>query len=300
MIGKHIELFLVSGEPGGITTAEVAGWTGRVVAGPRSELASLLRREEARRNGAYILLGPDPAAVEGLRAYIGRTENLVARMANHRSRKDWWERVILISSREDSFNEGHWGQLESLMVEQARTAGRCTLDDNQQTPQARRLSEAQQSDVLAFLKEVEIVLPVLGVNILRARTVRIPAEPPHAKESPVFRYRIAKRNVDAKAQQVDGEFFLLEGSRVVPAWTSTGTSDSTRRAYEGMAAHHRKLVEDGSIRIEDGVGIVTRDIVFSSPSMAGAIAGGRSCNGRISWITDNQQTFGDWEAAAHD
>lgn len=29
MTGKHIEIFLVEGVPGGITTAEIAGWTGR-------------------------------------------------------------------------------------------------------------------------------------------------------------------------------------------------------------------------------------------------------------------------------
>ena len=31
MTGKHIELFLVEGVPGGITTAEIAGWTGQGV-----------------------------------------------------------------------------------------------------------------------------------------------------------------------------------------------------------------------------------------------------------------------------
>lgn len=63
MTGKHIELFLVEGVPGGLTTAEIAGWTGHVLSGPRSDLADVLRRPEAQRNGAYVLLGND-AAVE--------------------------------------------------------------------------------------------------------------------------------------------------------------------------------------------------------------------------------------------
>lgn len=32
--GHHIELFLVDGTPGGITTAEIIGWTGHVLSGP--------------------------------------------------------------------------------------------------------------------------------------------------------------------------------------------------------------------------------------------------------------------------
>ena len=51
MTGKHIELFLVEGVPGGITTAEIAGWTGHVLAGPRSDLGEVLERPEGSATG---------------------------------------------------------------------------------------------------------------------------------------------------------------------------------------------------------------------------------------------------------
>ena len=79
MSGKHIELFLVDGEPGGIMTADVSGWTGHVLSGPRTALTRLLTREEAHRNGVYLLLGDDPDAIENLACYIGRTENFLQR-----------------------------------------------------------------------------------------------------------------------------------------------------------------------------------------------------------------------------
>ncbi|MDO5081518.1 hypothetical protein [Buchananella hordeovulneris] len=120
MSGKHIEVFLVDGEPGGITTASISGWTGHILSGPRTALPRLLSRDEARRNGVYLLLGDDPDAIEGLSCYIGRTE--------------------------DSFYEGHWGYLEARLIEIATISKRCSLLDNAQTPQARKLSEAQQSD----------------------------------------------------------------------------------------------------------------------------------------------------------
>lgn len=298
MRGRHIELFLVDGEPGGITTAEVAGWTGHVLAGPRSELARMLRRDEAKRNGAYLLIGDNEDAVGGIECYIGRTENFAQRLRNHDAKKEFWDRVVMVSAKDDVFNEGHWGYLEARLVEQATLAQRSTLP-NIQTPQGRRLSEAQQSDMEAFIEQLEIVLPVLGVNVFRMRKARKVAAQPdvlpmETPESPIFTLT-GKGGVSAQAQVVGGEFTMLEGSTVVAQWIRTGNSDTTRRAYESLAARHTKLVADGSIVVENGKGRVTRDIAFTSPSTAGAVALGRSCNGRQAW-QHNGQTYAAWEA----
>ena len=43
MSGKQIKLFLVDGTPGGLTTAEITNWTGHVLTGARSDLASIHR-----------------------------------------------------------------------------------------------------------------------------------------------------------------------------------------------------------------------------------------------------------------
>lgn len=45
MSGKHIELFLVDGTPGGLT-AEILNWTGQVLGAPRSEISALVCRAE--------------------------------------------------------------------------------------------------------------------------------------------------------------------------------------------------------------------------------------------------------------
>ncbi|BFL98728.1 hypothetical protein TPCV3_03820 [Cutibacterium avidum] len=97
-MGKHIEIFLVDGVSGGITTAEIAGWTGHVLSGPRNDLTTLLERDEAQRNGAYLLLGSDPEALEGTQCYIGRSEDFRARIRNHNVSKEF-----LGSSRVDQF-----------------------------------------------------------------------------------------------------------------------------------------------------------------------------------------------------
>ena len=295
MSGKHIELFLVDGEPGGITTANVSGWTGHILSGPRTALTRLLAREETHRNGVYLLLGDDPDAIENVACYIGRTEDFSTRFRQHDRKKDWWDRAVLVSSRDDSFNEGHWGYLEARLVEVAATAKRCTLSDNAQTPQPRKLSEAQQSDAEAFLDQVRGVLPVLGVNILRStKTLPDRQAPPPGIDSPVFTLTVPKRDIYAQARIIGDEFIMLEGSHIVGEWTNKGSKQSTRRAYESYRSRHTKLVDDGSIAVDGLTGTLTRDVPFSSPSTAGSIATGRSCNGRIAWKWTGG-TYGDWE-----
>ncbi len=292
MNGKHIELFLVEGVPGGVTTAEIAGWTGHVLSGPRSDLADVLRRPEAKRNGAYLLLGDDDEAVGGVRCYIGRTENFVNRFRDHTAKKDFWDRVVLMTAKDDAFNEGHWGYLEARLVELAREAARVSLT-NDQTPQGRKLSEAQASDMEAFIAHLQIVLPVMGVNAIRTRRPAIPAMS-ETPESPVFALVNKKLGVDARAQVNGDEFTILEGSLVVGQWSRPGTAESTRRAYAAYRAHHDRLVADGSIAVDGMVGRLTRDVPFTSPSTAGAVALGRSSNGRMEW-TWSGGTYANWE-----
>ena len=140
MIGKHIEIFLVDGTPGGLTTAEIIGWTGHVVRGERVQLGDFLKREESNRNGVYILLGDDDTAPTGTRAYIGRSENIAQRLRNHATNKEFWDRFVTITTKDDTFTEGHWGYLEARLVAIAKDADRATLT-NDNSPQGRRLSE---------------------------------------------------------------------------------------------------------------------------------------------------------------
>ena len=295
MSGKQIKLFLVDGTPGGVTTAEITNWTGHVLSAQRSDLADLLRRDEAQRTGVYFLLGDDEDAVGGLRCYIGEADVVAERLKYHQRDKDFWDRVIVVTSKDSNLTKAHGRYLESRLISLATAANRTTLD-NKDRPPVPALPEADASDMDYFLAQLQIVLPVLGVNAIRVRPA--PAASTSGAvdtESPVFQLRHTKLGVDARAQQVDGEFTMLSGSVVVASWHGVGKADSTMKAYASYRAHHERLVNDGAIAVIDGVGRLTRDVVFSSPSTAGAVALGRSCNGRREWVAGNW-TFGDWES----
>ena len=301
MAGKQLRLFLVDGTPGGLTTLEIVNWTGRLVAGPRSDLSQLLGREdESRRPGVYLLIGDDETAVAGTRLYVGETDEIAGRLRTHHSEvrgKDFWTRVVTITSKDDNLTKGHTRYLESRLCEIAAEAQRCSLE-NGTAPTRPPLPEADRSDMETFIDYVRIALPVLGVNVLRGASQPKPAVVAPADDvvSPVFELNVPKQGIAARAQQIDGEFTLLEGSVIAPGVrVSERYAASTVNAYSVYRALHQRLVDEGSVRIEDGHGVLTRNVVFSSPSTAGAVATGRSCNGRQAWHTHDGQTFAAWE-----
>lgn len=295
MGGKQIRLFLVDGTPGGLTTAEITNWTGHVLTGPRSDVGTLLQREEARRTGVYLLLGDDEEALGETRCYIGEADDIAGRVRHHLRDKEFWDRIVVITSKDANLTKSHGRYLESKLIELASKAGRATLE-NGTAPPPPPLPEADASDMNEFLAQLQIVLPVLGVNVIRVRPVVVkPVGTSASTESPIFTLHEPGSGVLARAQQIDGEFTVLEGSTAVAEWSRVGGAASTQKSYASYRSHHGRLVADGVIAVDGDLGRFTRDYVFTSPSTAGAIIVGRSCNGRKEWVSSEGQTFGTWE-----
>lgn len=298
MGGKQLRLFLADGVPGGLTTLEIGNWTGRLVLAPRSKLKELAERDEAQRPGVYFLLGEDGSAVENLRCYIGETDEIRGRLRQHHDPtrgKDFWTRVVIVTSKDDHLTKAHTRFLESRLLELAHKAQRCTLD-NSNNPAFTGLPEADRSDMEYFIDQLKIALPMLSVNVLRGSEPTILEKVDTQSISPIFELSVAKRGIHAYAQQIDGEFTVLEGSSVaLPVEVQDNYSKSTRSAYALAYQKQQKLLSDGSVEIAGKVGRTTRNIVFGSPSSAGTVVTGRSSNGRTSWKTAEGLSFGQWE-----
>ena len=299
MNGKQVKLFLADGTPGGLTTAEITNWTGHVLSARRSDLDDLRRREEVQRTGVYLLLGDDETALGDTLCYVGEADVIATRLRHHANDPDkaYWDRVIVITSKDTNLTKSHGRYLESRLIDLARHAGRVSLA-NGTAPPPPNLPEADASDMEYFIGQLQIMLPVLGVNAIRVRPTN-PAISTDPLESPVFTLTNPKAGVHASAQQIDGEFTVLQGSRVVAFWRGIGKAHSTQRVYAGYRAKHESLLADGSIAVDNGVGVVTRDLAFSSPSTAGAVVVGRSCNGRTEWVS-SEGSFGAWESRGVD
>lgn len=304
-VGKSVRLFLADGTPGGLLTAEIMNWTGHVVAAPRSELADLLKRPETARTGVYLLLGDDPDSMGGQVAYIGEGDDISKRLYQHsrpedQGGKDFWDRAIVLTSKDANLTKAHARYLESRFITLAQLAKRARLT-NGTAPTPIALPEADVSDMEYYITQAKIILPVLGVNLFRSATTAIVATAasaanrvPVAVESPIFEVHLKKEGITAHAREIDGEFTVIEGSHARATWVGVGN--------DGYKALHEKLRQDGTIT-PNGEGPLrfTHDQVFASPSAAAAIVLGRSANGRIEWRTqDSGTTYGSWQSQGVD
>ncbi len=75
--GKTIRIFLADGEPAGILFAEISNWTRKVLVAPRPQLDQLSKREESRRTGVCLRVGPDPDDLSRTSAHIGEGDNVL-------------------------------------------------------------------------------------------------------------------------------------------------------------------------------------------------------------------------------
>lgn len=295
MNGKQIRLFLADGTPGGLLTAEIMNWTGHVIAAPRSDLPALLKRPEVKRTGIYLLLGDDPESPGRQLVYIGEGDDVGKRLYHHGrdEAKDFWDRAVVLTSKDLNLTKAHARFLESRFITLATEVGRSRLA-NSTAPEPIVLPEADRSDMEYFIAQAKIILPVLGINTLRATSVQAPDDQlvgtsPH--QSPLLALELKREHIRATAQEIDGEFTVKAGSLARRAWIGTDSS-------------YRKL----RLRLEaDGVLIPTaddqamtypKDYVFASPSAAAAVTMGRNANGRLTWqVQGTRQSFGDWQEA---
>lgn len=299
-LGKSVRLFLADGTPGGLVTAEIMNWTGHVIAAPRSDLSALMKRSEASRTGIYLLLGDDPESPGSALAYVGEGDDVGKRIAAHSRAeesggKDFWDRVVLLTSKDANLTKAHARYLESRFISIAASARRARLV-NGTAPPPIALPEADASDMEFFVEQAKIVLPVLGVNLLRTTavppTVVAPGPAPESVASPVFTLTV--KGADATAQEVDGEFVVRQGSLARPAWSGAGLS------YEKL---RQQLEDDGSLVLTpDGKHReFTHDVVFASPSAAAAVVLGRNSNGRLEWkVAGTTTTYGQWQGSLID
>jgi len=126
-----LRVFVPSGIPEGLRIVEKSNWSGIGFVVPRSQLAEFLARPEAQRPGVYVLLGPEPDG-SGELAYIGEADPLGRRLEPHAASGDFWTTAFAFTDKDSHLNKAHGLHLEARLIELARIARRCKLDNLQQ------------------------------------------------------------------------------------------------------------------------------------------------------------------------
>lgn len=288
--GKSIKMFLTDGSPNGILTAEIINWTGHVLSAPRTKLSELIQREECSRTGVYFLVGHDPEnSLPSV--YIGESDDVANRLKQHNRTeesggKDFWEKVCLVTGKDQNITKTHIKYLESRLIEIARKNGQCDLV-NSTAHQYSRLPESDTADMEYFLEQIQIVLPVLGYEFLKEiKHLSYENHSQNSLESEVIAdFYLEVKGIEAKAKVIDGEFYVLKGSNVRREMTDEGhtyTKNLRPQLFEN------KIIDSNTFTFN-------QDYVFSSPSAAGGVILGRASNGRKEWKqVGTNINYGQW------
>jgi hypothetical protein len=270
-----VKIFLVHGDAAGLRTAEIYGWTGKAVAGPRSQLEAVLDREEADGPGVYFLTGVNPETGKE-RVYIGEAEKIRTRVKLHLER-DFWKSVVFFVSHDDNFTKAHIKYLEGRAINKARDVARYEVENRNAS--GTKLPEAEAAYMDDYFKKVEQLLPLLGQEFLK------PVRAKTLSRSKADLYFCKIKDVEARGRRTADGFIVFKGSTAV-----LQERPSTQR-YPYAAQLRQQLLDEEVLIEAQGQLRFEKDHEFSSPSAAASVIHGGQANGLTAWVSGEGVTL---------
>jgi len=279
MASATIKIFLIHGDPKRLRTAELSNWTGKAIAGPRSEFESVLAREESSNSGVYFLTGNDPEIGKPA-LYIGEAESIRDRVKSHLE-KDFWNQIVFFISKDENLTKAHIRYCEGRLIEISKKSDRAVIKNSQSS--GSKLPESDREDMEVFLEKMQQLLPALGIELL----VPAVSASETTTESELLSCEI--KGLKATGYLTPNGIVVLNGSQAV----LTPRESSTK--YPWSTTLRDKLKEEGSL-IENGDHLkFLKDVEFSSPSAAAAVIHGGQANGLTAWKNKQNKSLKELE-----
>ncbi|MDR2822381.1 MAG: GIY-YIG nuclease family protein [Acholeplasmatales bacterium] len=155
---KTIKLLLNDGSLNGLLTVVDSSWnTGIMIATPRKSIDELTNTKECNQYGVYLL-------ISSKKVYVGQSMNLRNRIKQHDSYKEWWERAILLTTTDNSFNKSDIDYLESVLINKATKLG--TIDsDNKNMGNPPKVDRFREPELEQYIEEGLLLLELIGITV---------------------------------------------------------------------------------------------------------------------------------------
>ncbi|ORT99437.1 hypothetical protein D081_1989 [Anaerovibrio sp. JC8] len=124
---------------------------------PRQYIDHLMERANCRKYGVYLLLSDE-------QVYVGQARDLEKRTRQHLTDKCWWNRIILITTKDDGFTASDIDYLESKLIDKAKAAGTAYVD-NVKNGNPEKVGTIRAVELDCFLEEAFFLLRIIGVNV---------------------------------------------------------------------------------------------------------------------------------------
>ncbi len=289
--GKSVRIFLPDATVAGIRHAEIVNRTGQTVACPRTRLDELKQWPETAKPGIYFLFEARLGDSKPL-AYIGESENVAERLLTHDRNKDFWNDVVIFTSKDENLTKSHIKYLESRIEALAKTADRYDLE-NGNTPTLSSLPRSERDAMNELLEDIRLVLGTLGYPILEP-LVQPKAVSPETGQSVSTstdeELTFTVHKLVARGVRTNEGFVLKKGS--------TAAKVNTDSVSGKIVKMKEQLLADGRLVNEGEHLVLTEDILISSSSYAAAFIAGTSRSGPQSWYAANGKSLKDLEDSA--
>jgi hypothetical protein len=273
--GQTLKIFLADGVAEGLKIIEKSNWIGKCLACTRTQFPNVRDRSEFVKPGVYLIYGMDINDLQPT-IYIGEGDPVLQRLEAHDRNKDFWDHLILFTSKDENLNKAHIQYLESRLVEMAKVAKRCRLE-NGNSPTLPALSESDVADMDTFLENMVLIYGVLGISVFETPKVDI------GNAKPSDSLFLKGQNTEAVGYEAIEGFIVTKGSKA--------TAIEVASIPESIKAARAQMIKDGLFSKSDNSLILTQDYTLTSPSKAAAIFLGRSSNGRVEWKNSDGETL---------
>lgn len=285
-LGKSIRIYLKEGSVTGIKFAEVVNQTIQSLSCPRTKISELNKHfpKEINTQGVYFLIGFEEGTGKQV-VYIGEAENVWDRLKNHDLKKDFWNEVIVFTSKDDNLTKSHIKYLESRVVEITNEIKRYGLK-NGNNPTLSSLPLPDKDAMEEYLSNIKILTGTLGHKFLEdpiaiKNISEINASITAATENNIIintngelELSLNISGIKASAIQTNEGLVVLEGSQA---------SNNPTKNY-GYRTLRDNLLSERVIKSNSDGGLsFTRNYLFNSVSAAAAVILGYSVNGRNVW-----------------
>lgn len=155
---KTINLLLNDGSLKGVISMEDSSWNkGELYSAPRESVEDLISTEACSKYGVYLLLSEDMV-------YVGQASDLSKRIKQHIIGKSWWERVVVLTTSDDSLNRSDIDYIEANLIAKASKIGRLDCD-NKNMGNKQKVSKFREVELEQYLDEAFFLLELIGVNV---------------------------------------------------------------------------------------------------------------------------------------
>ena len=206
MRGKTIRQFLIDGQADGRWISELSNWTGKAHKIPRTYVNQCTDRVDLSNTGVYFLFGRDDETDEE-QVYIGEAENILNRIRQHLSEKDFWTECIVFISKDNNLNKAHIKYLENHLYILAKESKRYEVV-NSNVPTEASISEMDRAEMDEFIDNMRLILGVLGHKILEPSVNS-------KNDRNVSLFTLQERSgIKASGKPVSEGFAVLKGSKI--------------------------------------------------------------------------------------